>query len=207
MGRIANGLNGPVTGTVGAVVGSSWKGVPYIKSRYKKRTTRATKNEAANRQRFAVAQHWLKPLLDYVRAGFKGYSQTVEGFIAAKSYLLRNAMTELRIDPALVRVSHGELPLAGDIAVGKAINRLHFTWDPQPATGEGAHPRDQVMLLAYDVNRGTAFYTTTGQFRSAGEDFLDVDGKKGRSYQVYFAFTAHDRGRQSNSVYLGSVKF
>lgn len=207
MGRIMNGLQGPVVGTVGNIIGSSWKGVPYIKSRYKKRT-KATKEEAANRQRFAMAQRWLKPLLEYVRAGFKGYTPTVEGFIAAKSHLMRNAMDGLRIDPALVLVSHGELPLAGDIAVGKTTGRrLQFTWDPRPSPTVEAHPRDQVMLLAYDIDHGAAFYTTTGQFRSAGEDFLDVDGRKGRTYHLYFAFTAHDRSRQSNSAYLGTVKF
>lgn len=206
MGRIANGVNGPVTGTVGTIVGSSWKGIPYIKARYKKRTAKATIREAANRQRFAAAQRWLKPLLDYVRQGFKGYTPTVEGFIAAKSHLMRNAMTGVDVDPALALVSFGSLPLAADIAVERtAGGQLQFSWDPR--VGDEGHPRDQVMLLAYDVDSGAAFYTTTGQFRSTGEDILAVDGKKGHIYQVYFAFTAFDRSRQSDSVYLGTVKF
>ncbi len=205
MGRIINGLNGPVIGTVGTIVGSSWKGIPYIKARYKKRTVKPTKKEAANRQRFAAAHHWLKPLLDYVRQGFKGYTATVEGFNAAKSYLMRNAMEALYVDPTRVLVSYGELPLANNITVSKATGgRLRFNWDPQ---SRDAHPRDQVMLLAYEIDHGNAFYTTTGQFRSIGEDFLDVDGKKGRTYHIYLAFTAFDRSRQSHSVYLGTVKF
>lgn len=206
MGRLVNGLNGHVSGKVGSVVGSSWKGIPYVKARYKKRTTKITKTEAANRSRFGAAHYWLKPLTDFVRHGFKGYTPTVEGFLAAKSYLMKNAMQGADIDPALMLVSYGELQLAEDIAVEKSgAGHLKFTWDTD--ISGNAHPRDQVMLLAYDIAHETAFYTTTGQFRSVGEDILEVDGRRGRTYHIYFAFTAPDRTMQSNSVYLGTLKF
>jgi hypothetical protein len=79
MGRLINGINGAFEGKVGSVVGSSWKGIPYIKSAYKKRTKKVSAKELANREKFAMAQDWLKPLLPFVREGYKGYSSTVEG--------------------------------------------------------------------------------------------------------------------------------
>ena len=91
MGRYTSGINGPVLGKVGSVIGSSRRGVPYLKGPYKKRTKKVSKKEMANRNKFALAQEWLKPLLPFVRIGFRGYSERSEGFVSAKSLLLKNA--------------------------------------------------------------------------------------------------------------------
>lgn len=209
MGQLANGINGQIKGKVGALIGSSWKGIPYVKGPYKKRTKKISKKEAGNRSKFSQAQFWLKPVLDLVREGFRGYSARSEGFVAAKSYLLLNAFEGVSpdniINPALVKVSFGTLPLPDDIAVERiAPNRLKFTWQPRGV--DDAHPQDQVMLLAYDIEQAAAFFTTTGQFRKAGEDILEIDPGKGHTYHLYVAFTAADRTRQSHSVYLGTIK-
>ena len=210
MGKLINGINGPFVGKVGTVVGSSWKGIPYMKAKYKARTPHITDKEKGNRSRFSTAQLWLKPMLDFVRVGFKGYTPMVEGFIAAKSYLMKNAMegtgAETIINPAKVKVSFGELPLSDNIAV-KLIegNKLEFTWDPETIRHRFvAH--DQVMLMAYDIKNKEVKWTTTGQFRNVGRDILELPEEKDRTYHVYLAFVADDRSRQSDSVYLGEIK-
>jgi Family of unknown function (DUF6266) len=208
MAKFINGINGPVQGKVGSVIGSSWKGVPYLKGPYKKRTAKVSKKETANRKKFAAAQFFLRPLLDFVRVGFKGYSPLSEGFVAAKSQLLLNAFEGIPpkqgINPALVKLSYGDLPLPNNIKVEK-INKdeLQFTWD----TGDVdlSNAKDQVMLLAYDIANERADYTTTGQFRSNGSDILQINGTKKSTYHLYVAFNAADRSRQSESVYLGTI--
>jgi len=37
-GKLVNGINGPFTGTIGTIVGSSRYGEHYVKAKYKKRT-------------------------------------------------------------------------------------------------------------------------------------------------------------------------
>ncbi len=143
-----------------------------------------------------------------MREGFRGYTPTVEGFVAAKSYLLLNAFegeqSDIRINPALVKLSHGDLPLSANIAVSQIEGgTVHFTWDG--ANVEGGNARDQVMLLAYDIENGKAYFTTTGQFRSVGAETLNIDPTPGKTWHFYVAFTAADRSRQSDSVYLGEV--
>ena len=209
MGRLVNGINGPIVGKVGTVIGSSYKGVPYLKGPYKSRTPKISDTEKGNRSRFSMAQSWLKPLLEFVRVGFKGYGPVVEGFIAAKSHLMKNAMEGTGagsiINPAKVKVSFGELPLPDNIAV-KLIegNKLEFMWDAKSIPHRFA-AHDQVMLLAYDIKNKKAEWTTTGQFRNVGRDILELPEEKGRTYHVYLAFVAHDRSCQSGSVYLGEV--
>jgi hypothetical protein len=208
MAKFINGINGPVQGTVGTVIGSSWKGIPYLKSKHKKRSTDISGKEEANRIKFADAHNWLKPLLSFVRTGFKGYSVNAEGFSGAKSYLLKNAMEEsadgFTINPSLMKVSAGDLPMPATMSVTKTEgNKLEFTWDI--TTENGGHGRDQVMMLAYDIKKGKANYVTHGLFRSGGSDTLAVYGQTGDTYHLYAAFVADDRSRQSDSIYLGEI--
>src|SRR5580765_2844651 len=108
MGTLINGINGPIRGKVGTAIGSSRNGIPYVKGPYSSRTKTVSERELANRKKFAAAQAWLQPLLYFVQVGFRGYSQRSHGFIAAKSWLLKNAFetTEsgLIINPALAKV-------------------------------------------------------------------------------------------------------
>src|SRR6516164_6960381 len=115
MARIYHSLLNGVSGRFGNVVSSSRNGVAYLKSAHKKRTKKISIKEKANRRRFKLAQEWLKPVTQFVRVGFKGYSPTVQGFIAAKSYLMKNAMdANGTVDPTLARVSFGTLSNSGN---------------------------------------------------------------------------------------------
>lgn len=210
MGRLVHGINGAILGKVGTVIGSSRNGVAYIKGPHKPRTKRVSKPEKANRSKFSKAHYWLKPLLPFVREGFKNDSGRSAGFVAAKSWLLLHAFEPIgqgiAINPALVQVSYGDLPLSDGITLAESTpGTLQFTWDTDPVDGGSAY--DQVMLLAYDVDNALAYYNITGQFRYSGEDVLKIPTLVRRKYQVYLAFTAADRSRQSHSVYLGEVRY
>ena len=94
------------------------------------------------------------------------------------------------IDPALVKLSSGDLPLPENLAVALTESGdLKFTWIPNPILWEGADV-DQIMMVAYDVENGVADYTTTGQFRSTGEDILNLDRNRFKKVHVYAAFNA-----------------
>lgn len=211
MATYTDGINGNFKGKVGTVIGSSWKGKAYMKSLHHPRTIPPHKLEQQNRNKFGMAHHWLKPedVKAFVRAGFKGYSPTVEGFLAAKSCLLKNSFTndgdEMVIDPALAQVSYGDLPLPANITADKtAPDELQITWDAVERNTEGAC--DQLMILAYDIENGEAISNITGQFRYVGKDSLGLPpAEPERTYHIYAAFVAADRSCQSASVYLGTV--
>jgi hypothetical protein len=206
MGKLVNGINGPFVGKIGNLVGSSRNGEHYVKLAYKSRTKNISKKEKANRSKFSMTHYWLQPLLYFVKVGFKDFKRSGE-FNAAKSHLLQNAVEGTQgawsINPALVKLSLGELPLSPDITVAKSgTNKIEFTWT-YDKYDEKAHPADQVMMLAYDVANERAAYNMTGQFRSTGVDTLSVT--RGKKYHIYLAFTSYDRMRQSDSVYLGEI--
>lgn len=210
MATYTNGINGNFRGKVGTVIGSSWKGKPYMKSLHSKRTIPPHKEEQLNRNKFAIAHRWLQPVTDFVRAGYKGYTDTVEGFLAAKSYLLKNAFegvgAEMVINPALMKVSYGNLPLPADItAIKAAPNQLQVSWK-KCRKDHHSNAFDQVMILAYDIENGESIDNITGQFRYVGTDTLNITPAiPERIYHIYVAFVAADRSRQSDSIYLGTI--
>jgi hypothetical protein len=209
MARLLHGLNSPIIGKLGTAVGASWKGRYYLRSLPSPRLKTRTKKpgEAQNQNKFSDMHHWLKPVLKFVREGFKGYSETVEGFNAAKSYNLRNAFTMIdgsyKPDPSLVLVSYGNYPTADNISCTLQGKEVHFSWDTTvtPDTNEF----DQAMLLAYCPESKLTQLNTTGEFRKTGNAILKLF--QPGEYHVYLAFRAHDRSRQSNSVYLGVVTY
>ncbi|MCD0489951.1 DUF6266 family protein [Pedobacter sp. MC2016-14] len=208
MGKLIRGINGPFSGTVGDMVGSSLYGVPYIKSKYKKRTKPAGKGETSNRNKFADAHNWLKPIGPVVRDGFKDYRPRLHGFNAAKSNLLDYGFEGIQpnvvINPAKVNISWGTLPLPNSIAVERSQpNQLTFTWDTTRL--EGTRNDDQIMMLAYDVEHKLACFKINGLFRRSGSDTIPIPDVPGYNYQIYCAFKAADRSSQSMSVYLGVI--
>jgi hypothetical protein len=211
MATYTDGINGNFKGKVGRVIGSSWKGKPYMKSLYRKRTIPAHEMEQLNRNKFALAHRWLQPVTDFVRAGYKGHTPTVEGFLAAKSYLLKNAFegdgADMVINPALMKVSYGDLPLPENLAAVKsAPNELQVSWKGSDKSQPDAY--DQVMILAYDIENGESEETITGQFRYVGTDTLEITAAiPERTYHIYAAFIAADRSCQSMSVYLGTISY
>jgi hypothetical protein len=207
MARLNNGLYGHISGALGPAIASTWKGKPYLRSRPRKRGKKRGIKEKLNQDKFSKAHYWLQPLLDFIRIGFRSYSPTIDGFNAAKSCCLKNSFTseaaEQKIDPSLVQLSHGELPLPLNINIKRSGDHLlEFSWD---TTYNGGNHYDQAMLVAYDVEARRVEMKLTGQFRLTGADKMELPPVRNKSYHVYIAFVAHDRSRQSNSVYLGII--
>jgi len=204
MAKYIQGINGIFVGKVGTVVGCVWKGIPYMRSKGKPRSSQATEIEVKNRSKFANAHAWLQPLLVFLRAGFAGYSATTVGFNAAKSYNLKNAMIQDEVVPDLVKVSYGDLPLPETIQVALMENKLQVNWSTEyiPGTSD----KDQLMLLAYHPESRTALYEVHGAFRSMGTQLMDTYREFiGKTIHIYAAFVAADRSKQSTSFYLGPL--
>lgn len=201
------GNNGALRGKVGNLVYTSWKGIEVVKTA-PVRTEGFSEKQLQSQYIFRLTQDWLRPIMHFVKIGFKGYTQTNEGVTAAKSYLSHHALNkagyESTIDPSRMLVSYGDLPLSEDIQVQlTAEKELQFSWNP--TVTRAMAPLDQVMLLAYNVEEAAEVSSLGGHFRKAGAASISLANAKSGEYHVYLAFVAEDRSRQSNSVYLGTV--
>jgi hypothetical protein len=211
MATYYNGINGPFIGKVGTVVGYILNGKPVMRGLRKHKRTGKEPDEEANQFTFRDLHHWLHPLIDFLRVGFKNYGKS-HAYNGAKSYNRIHAMeiveeTEV-FNPSKVLVSYGDLPMPENLAVQLTESGLECTWTI-PAVSDFSADYDQLMLLAYDDQAGKARMKLTGQFRNAGRDVLQLRhfSEPGNSFHVFAAFVASDRSRVSNSRYMGVFAF
>jgi hypothetical protein len=206
MARYSQGPVGAFIGKIGPVIGGVWKGKPYMRARWKRRGT-PSEAELLNREKFVLLHEWLKPLIFILRMGFKGYSPTVEGYNAAKSYNLKNAFIlkdgKYVLDPARVLISYGSLPLSENAYWQLIGNELYVTWDPSRTLPPGTD-FDRVMVVAYEPGLKSNRYYSLDARRKDGRVVIQMTSPG--SYHLYLAFFADDRTSQSNSCYLEVVE-
>jgi len=211
MGKLLNGINGPFSGKVGSVIGFVVNGRGYIKGHYKARTKNISDKELLNREKFAAAQAWLTPLTNVLRAGFKNYRPTYQGFAAAKSYLMKNALSvegnEVKIDPSKMMVAVGSMSHPKEVNFAVEDNKIRFTWDTARTLDQDT--TDQALILAYDPKLPMCYGEIYGPPRKAGEYILEFNEQylPKNPLHLYFAFFSADRITWSDSIYLGKAEF
>ena len=216
MAKFQQGINGPFSGKIGNVIGSNWRGIPYMKSVSKKSTKQRSPKQLKNEQEFAIACRWLSPLVDYVREGFDDPSNPKRGYIAAKSYLLDNALVRKGSDSYIIAskmlISKGSLPQAADLEMSFDTEacEINIRWNPvmteDPADQRRTSFNDQAMYLAYDFENGDVYGQVYSVLRSTGHCQIALPKNKVARYHVYIAFHAANRKDRSDSRYLGVVE-
>lgn len=201
--------NGNLTGKLGNLVGFVREGKNLFRVKVR-RTAPPTEKELLNRYIFKLVQEWVTPLNPFVKLGFRNYRERLWGANAAKSLIFKEALQrngyDSHIDPSLVKLSAGPVPLPASLQVEKtAEGDLEFSWDP---TSEGnASPRDRIMMLAYHTEAGRAQFELSGAKRYQGRDRLPMFSALPGTWQLYAAFIGEEGVGQSESRYLGSIEY
>jgi hypothetical protein len=207
MASMEKGILGPISGKVGTVVGSSWKGIDYIRSK----STRKRNFSAAQRDqqhRFSAAINFVSTMNDLLDMTFDRYAVKKSGSNAALSYTLLHAITgtspDYQVDFAKALVSHGKLPNATAPTATITGKAIHFTWTDNSGSGKAA-ATDKAVLVAYCKNYNQTIYTTESAVRSAKAAVLDVSNFAGFEAEVWIAFLSADGKVASDSIYLGAL--
>ena len=206
MATFNNGILGGFSGKVGTVVGVMQGDKYHMRSLPRKRT-KYTAGELTNQAQFKMVQDHLQPIKELIKAGYKNYYTKTGGYRAAFAYTRKMAVVTddagSYIDPALFKISGGELAGAVDATVAlESGNVLSFNWNISGVTQfDGS---DQMMVLVYDAANFTAVTRIfDGAFRNAGEMSLELpDTFQGVEVDIYIGFIAADRSAQSDSQYL-----
>lgn len=206
MARFKNGILGGFSGKIGDAVGYQLRGEWIGRAKPKKKTGEPTAKEIANRAKFAFVQQWLQPITPFLRVGFKNYNPKFEGFVAAKSYNSKNAVTgaypDFGIDPALALVSFGSLSQAETASVAsEAPMTITVRW-----SGGKIGDLEKAMILLYNIEAGSAIMDTSATWRANKIfEWTLKEQYSGKQYHVYLAFIDSNMSNQSTSQYLGMV--
>ncbi|GHT03104.1 hypothetical protein AGMMS49525_07650 [Bacteroidia bacterium] len=210
MGTIKQGVLGGFSGKVGTVIGSHWKGINYMRGIPQHVHNPRTEGQVNQRTKFAVALHFLQPLNDFLRTGFKLYAKKQLPFNAAKAYTLANAITgtsplDYAIDQSKVLVSRGRLPLPDytEADTGPADFEVNFHWSNNSGLGS-AQATDKALLVLFNFGKAEVLSITAGNPRSAErQQMFAPEQWQGDDVYAYIGFISEDGKQVSNSKYLG----
>jgi hypothetical protein len=126
MGTISKGILGGFSGKVGNVVGGTWKGVDYMRSKASRRNFKPTQPQLEQQLKFALVVRFVQTITSLVEISFGNFAVRKSGFNSAVSYTLKNAVAGAypvyTIQYADALVSRGDLPnvLAPAVTSGAA---------------------------------------------------------------------------------------
>ena len=168
MGSIAKGILGGFSGKVGTVIGGTWKGIDFMRSRPSRTNRPATAKQLVQHAKFSLATKFVATMNKLLMVTFNNYAIEMTGTNSALSYLLKNAITgvypNLAIDYASVLVSRGDLPNATNpIAAAAGGGIIKFTWTANVGVGI-AKDTDKAVMVVYCNELKTSLYTYTGKY-------------------------------------------
>jgi hypothetical protein len=209
MGIINKGILGPVSGTIGTVVGGSWKGISYLRSQSTSSRTSFSVPQLEQQAKFSLTMKFLQTRTPLLTVSFKDYAVKMSGFNNAMRYTLLNGITgtypTFDINYSSVLVSRGDLPNASSPAASStASGTVDFNWTDNSGMGK-AQPTDTSILVVYAPDRNQCIYTTVGAARSTGSASLSVPAFNGLNVETYIGFLSADGKNVASSIYTGQV--
>ena len=208
MGTIKQGILGGFSGKVGTVVGSSWKGISYMRGQAQSVKNPRTAKQMAQRDKFALALSFVRPIQSFVKIGFKTYATRQTAFNAAMSYTLKNVIKgtypSFTIDYSQAMVSRGSLAKPLNIQKQNNNNEIAVSWNDNSGTAN-ALDTDFAMIMAYNAEKKEAVYDIATACRGdEGASLQYPSDWVGDTVHIYLAFVSEDGTLVSDSDYVGS---
>ena len=209
MGTFAKGILGAFSGKVGTVVGSTWKGIPVMKSVSGPRKGNPTLLQLEQQARFTLMIKFLQPLTPLFNQTYGNGLVGMSGFNKAFSYNVLNAITGVypvfSVNYSMLLISIGVLPNASLPAVTSPLaGKLAFNWTDNSGIGK-ARPTDKAIVAVFCEELNHWIYNLNTATRNAGTYTLDVPAFSGKPVQTFLGFLSEDGKFVSNSVYTGQV--
>lgn len=209
MARLPQGILGGVLGKVGNVVGSSWKGIPILKSRplsvANPRTTKqvAQRTKMTNVVAFAqpILSSIIKPLNDRFAQQASGYND----FVSRNIHLFENVQPT---PPADLKISVGKMVAVTPTSIdeGAGATDVVVTY-PSSLSDAFASADDLVYIVGQNTTTGE-IVSSSGLFsRSQGSAELSFSENLNPAEEiaVWLAFRRVDGTIVSNTGYLKAV--
>jgi hypothetical protein len=209
MGTINKGILGGFSGKVGSVIGGSWKGIDYMRSKGSNRNSDPTEKQLAQQLKFGLTMRFLQPMAGLLDISFRNFAIMMTGMNNAFAYIIKNAITgvypSFEIDYALALVSRGDLPnVLGPAVTSGAGSLLTFSWTDNSGVGI-AKATDKAILVAYCPVLRQAIYTTAGGLRSDMTGELNLLPFSGLAVETYIGFIADNGRNVATSIFTGEV--
>jgi hypothetical protein len=209
MARINKGILGPISGKVGSVVGGTWKGIDYVRSKQGSRSGPPSPAQLEQQEKFKLVTRFISSLGGLLMFTFKNYAHEMTGANSAMSYTIKNAVVgnypNYELDYSRVLVSRGDLPNVGNpLATAEAGSKVKFVWTNNAGVGK-AMLTDKMIVLVYCPEMNLCIYTTGSTTRSTTQQELDVATFSGKVVHTYVGVTSENGKDIASSFYTGQL--
>jgi hypothetical protein len=209
MGTIQNGILGGFSGSVGPVVGSSWKDIQVIRSRPPLRRRKSTPDQLSQMKKMELVSRFMAPVTDLLNKVYHQGLVKMSPFNKAMSYNMRNAVEgkfpDFRIYFPRVVLGIGDL-LNPELTATKseAMGRISFFWIDNSYEGS-ARSTDQAFAAIYCSEKDSWLTRSGGAQRNAASYTLDITGFSGKTVHAFIGFLSDGGKFVSTSQYVGLV--
>lgn len=211
MARFLKGIHGAYSGKVGSVIGSSWRGVDYVRSLSKISNKKASEGQIAQRAKFAMAVAFLSPIMDLLNLGYSDKLQgKATGYNKALQYLMNNGgvtgtYPTLEIDYSKIVIAKGSLSnLMAPEWSEPFPQEIALTWVPE-LNKYNSFADDSVILLMYNKNKNFFSILESSTRTDANLSFTLPASYAGDVLEGW-VFTGHRDGvKTSPSFHLGEL--
>jgi hypothetical protein len=209
MGRLKQGILGGVSGKVGAVVGTSWKGIAVIKAMPLSVANPRTAGQIAQRGKMANCVAFsrallgsvIKPLNDRFAVKQSGYN----AFVSRNIDLFADFYPS---PPANLRLAVGKMVAVdpSSVVADESSNSVVVNW-PTTLPDAFAQASDKAYIVVYSDETGVAGISAASVIRSAGTATIaGFDGVvEGGTIRAWLCFLRADGTVVSNTGYKATV--
>ncbi len=211
MGIIRQGALGGFKGKAGAVIGSSWKSIDYIKGLYKKRSKPASEEQMIQQARFLTIAKFLMPITPLLKLGFGHInSDKMTPSNAALQLNIKQAVSgsypNFELDYSKVLIASGSYIGGGTTAASVAAGLLSVDWSSELNALYDSKADDQVYILLYQPTADEFMTPAVAPTRAEGTVDIQIPthllGAKGH---VWIFFADRKMTKVSRSSYLGEL--
>lgn len=213
MGRIIKGANGGFSGKAGSVIGSSWRGISYIRGIGKKSSKPATAEQLAVRSRFEMLTAILGKVKKLLEIGFG-----TSGLRERTGYncgILRNynaftgAFPNLSIDYAKLMFSKGGCtkPISTALELVDK-NNVSVSWDLQNVASADHETEDLYMYVLVHNQEKAMTLQSEGDVKwgDAKALFAIPDAFAGDTLHAYLFVKNRANNSVSDTLYVGQTQ-
>lgn len=191
MAKYSRGILGPVRGTVGTVVGSSWRAIDYVRSKASGYSDRKSEAQVAQRGKFKKHVRFARGLLVAARVGLRGLAQRSTEF-----NIVVRRLFDVGGDVRRLRLSSGVYAPIEGLAVQVSGQAAVVTWTgPQGADGDAAYVAVAASDESYSTSRRVALRDGRAEFTLPAGAIVDTA----------FAFTADALDEQVSDTAVATV--
>jgi len=203
MAKIRSGILGPVSGSIGGIVGAKWKGIPTIRSKPLSVANPNTSAQQTQRGKFSQVVAVARLLLsDLIQTYWDPFAREMSGYNAFVRQNINAFDSDGLAIPADFFSARGTLVGLSSFGAIASASNDNIDCDWADNTGEGDALADDYFCAVWynSVQKYWMFQETTATRGDGAVIFLDPKMVAGDELHIYPFFSRPDITRISDSI-------